>query len=696
MNFPKFTNFHLGLFALLAYLIFAGIESLFCIFFIGKYQPYYILSIVVWIGICLLFYFPLFGIKHLIEKISLKFKSLQKNNFKNLFFPALFSLAPLFCYTSILTVENLPGKFYSISNIIIVIIIFIIFSLILFYLYNSFKNKLKNSVLSSYFFITIFSGFSSISGILLVQSELQSEHWLGSLFFIILLCILMPFFFIVILKHLHRFSKIFLLIGLIIFLLITELKIFCPGRDRFFFDQAINDNISTKYLSKQNSPNIILIVMDTTRAINMSLYGYNKLTTPNLDKFAKESTVFKNAISSAPWTLPSHASLFTGCYSYIHGATHGKTKKSHGLPLLEKYNTLAELLSKYGYITGAVTANTAYLGPWTKLNQGFNFYWWGRPRNKALLLPIIFSKIFSSDSFIFNILGITSVVSAKRINQIALKFLKRVIKTKEDSPWFLFINYMEAHGTNYLPSPYSKLFTTPPRPKRNKKEFKNIHCWYDNEIASLDNEIGLLFSSLKEIGLYEGTFIIVTADHGELLGEHNDFYGHEFWLYQELLHVPLIIKYPFGKKSGVMVHKMVQNIDIFAELTSYVGINIPSYIQGQPFIELDHPIISEVKGLPKHTNEIYRCDLVAIYPKELSEFKLIRSTSGYKKLYNLKVDPKELNNIYDPQKLKIIKKELDTYFDYLDKVETVKHTHKPDELDEATKERLRSLGYINK
>jgi len=446
--------------------------------------------------------------------------------------------------------------------------------------------------------------------------------------------------------------------------------------------------------------------MDTARAANFSLYGYKRCTTPNLEQFARESVLFKNAISSAPWTLPSHASLFTGFISYIHGATHGKTKDAHALALHENYDTLAELLTSHGYMTGGVTANTAWLSPSTGLDQGFNYYWWGKSRDSVLFLPTVCSVLLGSNSnnYLKRICGVTTVNSAKRINKIAISWLRK----HRNQPWFLFINYMEAHGIEYLPSPYSKLFTKPPKPpfplnpedskviSASNEKVERLRSWYDNQLAFLDNQIALFFESLKDMGLFEETIIVVTSDHGELLGEHEDI-GHEFWLYHELLHVPLIIKYPFKKHSGSIIHKIVQNTDIFAELLLQAGISIPSNIQGQPLSEVTHPIISEVERCPIGAAikpDRYDHDLKALYSKQIAGFKLIQSSDGRKELYHIKNDPTERNNILDFQKIEIIEKELSKYLASLQKLRATKQTYKYKKLDGATIERLRALGYL--
>lgn len=191
------------------------------------------------------------------------------------------------------------------------------------------------------------------------------------------------------------------------------------------------------------------------------------------------------------------------------------------------------------------------------------------------------------------------------------------------------------------------------------------------------------------MGLYDETTIVVTSDHGELLGEHN-YFGHGFLLYQQLLYVPLIAKYPFEKHDGKIIYKTVQNTDIFAELLVQAGITVPSNIQGQLFSEVEHPIISEVKRKPY--NEIkwsnrYNQDLIAIYSKQLPSLKLIRSSDGQKELFDIKSDPMELNNIFDSRKIQIIEEELDRYLYSLSKLKAIKQTLE-------AKKRLFALGYI--
>jgi len=228
------------------------------------------------------------------------------------------------------------------------------------------------------------------------------------------------------------------------------------------------------------------------------------------------------------------------------------------------------------------------------------------------------------------------------------------------------------------------------------EEILKHRSWYDNEMAYLDNEIGLFFNFLKKNELYDDTLIVITSDHGELLGEHDDF-GHEYWLYRELLHVPLIVKYSQSVNRGKVIHKRVQDIDIFAELLEQAGIILPSYIQGQPFNVAEHAIFSEVFTIPSYAHkwpDRYGRDLKAILSKKFPDYKLIRGSDGTKELYNIRCDPEELRNISNPLELKVINEEFNEHIDSMKKFKEITKSMIKKKLDEAEKERLRSLGYI--
>jgi arylsulfatase A-like enzyme len=187
-------------------------------------------------------------------------------------------------------------------------------------------------------------------------------------------------------------------------------------------------------------------------------------------------------------------------------------------------------------------------------------------------------------------------------------------------------------------------------------------------MACLDYEIGRLLKELKKRKLYDDTLIVITSDHGELLGEHEDI-GHSFWLYQELLHVPLIVKYPQQRMAGQVRKNAVQNSDIFAEILEQAGIEMPPDIVGQPLARVDHMIFSEMKCNDTNWGQKwpnrYKYNLQAIYSKVFNHFKLIHSDAGEDELYDIGTDSKEMLNLLDPIKKIIIQDELNKYLSTL-------------------------------
>lgn len=755
---PNKSSISVTVIGLVAFLTFAIIECLFCWSFSEKYWQSYVLSIGVWVGMWALFYLLLATVTWMDEVISFRVGRSPRTAFKNsIFAVVLSSLAASFLYTTLEIDQILPhcvfSKFHclmrmmvfmlfavlynhwknyfllrlpilllplyvlvllvrpglSLFNISIDILNLIVFFFLFYYLCSMWRGKDDQFIIRHCLIVIFLFGFFNISGFFIVISELNSR-WMIKLSLALCFSFLLPFPFLVLAKkwmRFHGFSKALTAIVFIAFLILLEVYVLKPMSDTFTFRQSEVDRVTgTRSLTKKRH-NIILIVMDTARAASMSIYGYGRRTTPHLEEFAKDAVIFKNAISSSSWTLPSHASLFTGLPCYLHGATHGPSTRISALPLDGSYTTLAELLSGKGFLTGAVVANYGFVAPWTGLNQGFSYFWCGLTREHVLMLPIV-SRFFMGNESLHNLrilCGISHQNSAYRINQVALDWLKKV---KDNPPWFLFINLMDTHFSEYLPAPYSRLFTEPPAPHWPKRaeltgqpitapgEVDKIRAWYDSEMTYLDNEISCFFESLKAIGLYDETMIILTSDHGELLGEHYDF-QHEHDLYQELLHVPLLIKYPMNENGGSVIQDMVQDIDVFAEILDQSDIPAPPGVVGQPLREVTHPVMSEVKRLPSFASrwpERYDEDLVSLYSRRIQDYKLIRSSRGTEVLFDLVNDPRELHPVYDETKMRMVESELDEYISNLDKITFEKRTRLPKELNETEERRLRALGYI--
>jgi arylsulfatase A-like enzyme len=412
---------------------------------------------------------------------------------------------------------------------------------------------------------------------------------------------------------------------------------------------------------------MILITLDTTRADHLSCYGYHRQTSPNLDKLANECLVYTRAIAPSSWTLPSHASLFTGKFTSSHGAeydSHGPLRlldaiegpdvwevhRARGLPQNER--TLARILRKTGYVTGAVVG-----GPWLKqifgLDKGFDYY---------------------DDTQI----GTLNGRLARDVTASAVNWIEKSSKNK----FFLFLNYFDPHGP-YKPSEgFAHAFVSKPWQLREKRI-----ALYDGEILYMDHYIGEFLEYLRARNLYENTFIIVTSDHGELLGEHDRF-GHGKYLTQQELHVPLLLKYPDGEVSPGQTDAPVQVNDIFAIILERLGIEMPQGIQAGTPPDIGHPLFAEVYPAPAVTSA---GDWRAIFE---GDFKFVWNSKGDHRLFHLKNDPAELVNLAleQPERAAHMLSKMNQYLASLPKPGPAPS---PQTVDEDTKKALKSLGYVN-
>ena len=311
-------------------------------------------------------------------------------------------------------------------------------------------------------------------------------------------------------------------------------------------------------------PNVLLVVLDTVRKDHLTPYGYDQPTTPELAAFASEATVFEQAVAPAPWTLPVHASLFTGLYPSQHRADQEN-------PYLEGAVTLAETLAGAGYDTGCYSSN-AWITPYTNLTNGFedvdNFFqimpgdflsgplaraW--RLLNDHEQLQAVAEKLISLGNTAHEHFASGETAASK--TPAAVDRVQSFV-ADADGSWFAFANLMDAHLPYHPPEEYAAEFAPGVDSEeicQNSKEFNAgardideaewdaIRGLYDAEIAHMDDQLGRLFAWLRERGEWENTTVIVCADHGELHGEH-DLYGHEFCLYDPLINVPLLVKHP--------------------------------------------------------------------------------------------------------------------------------------------------------
>ncbi len=351
---------------------------------------------------------------------------------------------------------------------------------------------------------------------------------------------------------------------------------------------------------KMNKPNIILIVVDTMRKDAISLYNQN-VKTPNIELLAKDSTVFNNAISASPWTVPSHASIFTGKYPSEHNIHETKTlrdKDLMGKMNNVNYKTIAEILKNSGYNTIGLSANVNIV-PGSGFDKGFNFFEYIKNNYKIIIEDV---SNFNQNNNIIN--KFRDYLKDKKIDTINMFRLYKLsynkfngypfdkggyditLKLKNISlemPFFLFINFMEMH------EPYLKNYRKEPDGLYNlinvnkNKKIDQIITKYYKQSEIIDNYIGYLVEWLKKNEIYDKTKIIFTSDHGQSI--NSQYYGHGIFLSDELIKVPLIIK------NG---DKQVNNN--YISLTELYNIII-NFSENIDNIKINNDVYSETFGL---------------------------------------------------------------------------------------------------
>jgi arylsulfatase A-like enzyme len=389
--------------------------------------------------------------------------------------------------------------------------------------------------------------------------------------------------------------------------------------------------------------NVLLISIDTLRADHMGIYGFDRDTTPNLDSLARDGTLFRSAVSSAPITLPSHSTLFTGKYPTAHGVHDNNTAG-----LREAHTTLAEILKAEGFLTHAIVSG-APLASRYGLDQGFDRY-----QDDLVRSP--------NGSYLER----PAELSAAR----AVEFLRR----HGDQRFFLFLHLFDPHDVYAPPSPYSEQYRDDP---------------YAGEIAYADNAVGQVLAELKGLKLYDSTLIVFVSDHGESRGQHGEP-SHTFFIYQATQHVPLIIRAP-GFPSGQTVDSLVGLVDVMPSVLGLLGLAPPAGLAG---IDL----APEVRGerVARGERHLY---LESLVPTKIGcnpvlgvvgeRWKYIHTTRP--ELYDLSADPAETTNLalVEPAQARALLAELEGYLAGAEKGQQIEF-----EVDGQIQRALAALGYF--
>ena len=423
-------------------------------------------------------------------------------------------------------------------------------------------------------------------------------------------------------------------------------------------------------------PNVVMITMDTVRADHLSLYGYARPTTPRLEQFAKSATLFRHAYAPSNMTLSSHASMFTGTFPTQHGARVTAEFKA-GVPLDATLPTASGILSARGYRTIAIASNSIYLGRVFGVMRGFQRLDARPPQSRTAAHADfqLSSRISQAARRLLSLPPDHSGRRADAITRLALNAIDR-----EQRPFFLFVNYFDAHALYLPPPPYDRMFDPngprfdPELPDRlfadqlaghlhvTPDEQRFMIAQYDGAIRSIDTSIGALLDGLRARGLYDNTLIVITSDHGETFGERG-LAGHGSSLYDDQIRVPLIVKRPLQRAAAVE-QEPVSLVDLFGLVTH----------ARTTFVS---PVISE--AFPFDAPPSFRRAGRAIVA---DGFKLIEPERGAPELYDL--DEKPVRDPAAAQRLHALL--------------AAQQWHSGEgtrpKLDSETERRLRALGYL--
>jgi arylsulfatase A-like enzyme len=423
---------------------------------------------------------------------------------------------------------------------------------------------------------------------------------------------------------------------------------------------------------------VLLISIDTLRADHLGYAGYGRETSPAIDRLAAQSQAFGNAFAQASSTLPSHASMFTSLYPSVHGA-----ESKSRTPLSDDFVTLAEIFRDNGFRTGAFVEGGQLAALWN-LDQGFEVY-------DVTASTGVMGEVWTAD----DLAGILAKATAW-------------IQEHRHEPFFCFVHSYVVHMPYEPRPPYDTMFDEAydgPLPRKftyelrdrfdprsvfpDNPDVRHVTALYDGEIRYMDELMGEFLQRLDELGLADDTVVVFTSDHGEEFAEHGRIAQHTETLFDELLHVPLLIRVP-GRKPRV-IKRQVRLIDLPPTLLAlmnvdpgevpFEGINV---LADGPDVNDDLPVFSELVYPERHWASL-----------RVDGHKLLAYSPQRYALYDLRADPGEQVDVFDWQS--------DGVAEWLKMLQHIMSENRvnrsqvaaPVELQAEVQEQLRALGYVD-
>jgi arylsulfatase A-like enzyme len=466
--------------------------------------------------------------------------------------------------------------------------------------------------------------------------------------------------------------------------------------------------------SRTKNPNVLLIVLDTVRADHLSCYGYHRQTTPHIDEFAKSARLYRNVLSPSIWTLPSHASLFTGLPASVHGANWPDPY------LRPQFDSLPAQLRNLGYQTVGLSCNGGFINARRGFDRGFDLFWNPKDRAKG------FSHLLARE------LGVRREhddfwSSATSMHRRLGKWFAE--DYRPDRPFFIFMNYIEAHYP-YVPPIPAPVWSTPAAWRNRgsvpvgkmmeysfagsnpltQKEIVEMQTLYDEEIVYLDRKIQELLVFLRSSGLDESTLIILTSDHGEHFGEHHQL-EHWLWVYEPLVRVPLIVRNPGHFPPGIE-SRLVQSHDIYPTILKLAGSswepkpahNCRSLLEQErpePRFGVTEMLMPWLDPIVEMQHRFPEIDILRLAEPvravQVGEEKLIMYSDGRTELFHIAMDPGETKNLAG-EKPETVRTLAGRLSDWLGSFDHYRHMPGPPannmKITSREMKALKALGYI--
>ncbi len=459
-----------------------------------------------------------------------------------------------------------------------------------------------------------------------------------------------------------------------------------------------------------NRPNVVLVLIDTLRADHLGAYGYERPTSPNIDAFAKESVLFTRAFSQSSWTKPAMASMLTSHYPSMH-QTYLEQQK-----LPESEVLLTQLLHAQGYATAVFSGN-----PWITPDYGFDkgvdyFYsiYDERFARVTLVMTALkrVSKAMGDRQRVYNRVKkiIQGDLSTTARDEVISAEAFRWLDAHKDKPFYMHLHMMSPHHPYDPPPPYDKFVpdkSIPPMkayPKKSyfffekgqaisKPQLDDMVARYDGDILFADMVFGKIIAKLKADGVLDNTIVIVVADHGE------EFYDHENWghgqsIYNELINVPLILRYPPALPGGTRVDQTVMSVDILPTVLDLVGAPPKPTAAGTSLVSLAKGA-AETRAPQAYSELLYKYGQArGVIDDQQKLIEMSKGEESRRELYDLKTDFHEHDDLMskDPALAKALEGRLTEVRDW-----AAKHQASASEaqIDDEMSKRLKALGYMN-